>query len=112
MESEQSGTEKGLRYNKGKLPYHLLPEDAVAEVVKVLAQGAEKYADWNWARGLKWDSETAASLHRHLAAWKRGEDFDEESGQHHMAHVACNALFLLHYHLTGKGEDDRYSYSG
>lgn len=100
----------GLRYNAGKLPYHLLPDDAIQEVVRVLQKGAEKYAERNWQNGLKWDSECASSLQRHLAAWKLGEDNDSESGLPHMAHVATNALFLLHFAINGTGEDDRYAY--
>lgn len=100
----------GLRFNSGKLPYHLLPDDAIQEVVRVLQKGAEKYAERNWQNGLKWDSECASSLQRHLAAWKLGEDNDAESGLPHMAHVATNALFLLHFAINGTGEDDRYAY--
>lgn len=100
----------GLRANEGKLPYHLLPDDAIEAVVKVLQKGAEKYAERNWQQGLRWDSQCAASLQRHLSKWKMGEDIDEESGEPHVALIATNALFLTHFHLTGKGEDDRYDY--
>lgn len=100
----------GLRDNAGKLPYHLVPHLAVREVVKVLQFGATKYADRNWEKGLKWDSQCAASLDRHLAAWRRGEDFDPETGLPHVAHIATNALFLVHFHVTGTGEDDRVLY--
>lgn len=97
----------GLRFNEGKLPYHLLSTEAVEEVVKVLQFGATKYAERNWEKGLKWDSGVASSLQRHLAAWKRGEDFDGETGLHHMAHIMCNAMFILHYQLNHTGTDDR-----
>jgi hypothetical protein len=35
-------------------------------------------------------------------------DYDDETGLHHMAHVACNAMFLVWYALKGGGTDDRY----
>lgn len=97
----------GLRYNDGKLPYHLLSDIAIQEIVRVLGKGAEKYAERNWERGLKWDSQCCASLQRHLAAWKMGEDNDPETGLSHLAHIATNAMFLLHFHMTGTGTDDR-----
>lgn len=97
----------GLRYNQDKLPYHLLSNEAIEEVVKVLQFGATKYAERNWEKGLKWDSGVASSLQRHLAAWKRGEDYDVETNLPHMAHIMCNAMFALHYFLNHTGTDDR-----
>jgi hypothetical protein len=97
----------GLRYNEGKRKWSLVPWNALEEVVKVLEQGATKYAPFNWQKGLSW-TETYESLQRHAVSWISGEDKDKESGNHHMAHVAVNALFLLWFWLTEKGTDDRY----
>lgn len=36
-----------------------------------------------------------AAAMRHLTQWQSGKILDEESGQHHLAHAACNLLFLL-----------------
>lgn len=96
----------GSRSNAGKPRWTLLPLDALAAVVEVLEMGARKYAPRNWEKGLSW-SETADSLLRHLVTWHRGERFDPESRQPHLAHVACNALFLLAHELRGIGTDDR-----
>lgn len=97
----------GLRDNKGKLPWHLLPVEAMEEIVKVLQFGATKYAPENWRKGLSWD-ETYDSLMRHLIAWKRGEKVDPETGLPHMAHVLTNAAFLMSFELTNTGTDDRW----
>lgn len=96
----------GLRYNVGKLRWGLLSWPAMAETVKVLEFGAKKYAAWNWTKGLSWTG-CFESLQRHLQAWYMGEDKDPETGLSHMAHVACNAMFLMHFILTGTGKDDR-----
>lgn len=100
---------KGLRYNTGKLPYHLISPLATRELARVLGKGAEKYAERNWENGLVW-TECEGSLERHLEKWKLGEEYDPESGCLHMAHVLCNAMFLLHFQLTGTGKDDRPIY--
>lgn len=99
--------EKDLKKDAGKLPYDLLPLDAVEELTKIYQMGANKYAPHSWEQGMRY-SRVYAALLRHLFAWWRGEDKDQESGLSHMAHVAWNALALLTYTLRGKTEyDDR-----
>jgi uncharacterized HAD superfamily protein len=49
----------------------------------------------------------AASMKRHIAAFERGEDFDEESGLLHMAHAAWNALAIVSYYKHRPEFDDR-----
>lgn len=56
-----------------------------------LTLGAVKYAPWNWAKGMPY-SRVVDSLERHLQAFKAGEE-DED----HLAAVAANAMFLIHY---------------
>ena len=97
----------GLRDNAGKPRYDLLEPHAIAELVRVFTAGAAKYKAHNWLRGMDW-SKCDASLQRHLAAWRMGEDRDPETGCLHMAHVAWNALALVSYKLLGLGVDDRF----
>lgn len=85
----------------------LLPLEALTEVSKVLAFGAKKYADNNWRGGFKFTRVLGATF-RHLFAWATGENKDPETGLSHLAHAACNVLFLLTFELTGTGEDDRW----
>lgn len=96
----------GLRYNEGKRRWGLLSWPALGELVKVLEFGARKYDSWNWSKGLSW-SECFESMQRHATAWYCGEDRDPETGLSHMAHVLCNAMFLVHFILWGTGKDDR-----
>lgn len=98
--------DKGLRFNEGKTRYDLIPTFAQEQYAKVLTVGANKYAERNWEKGMKW-SKVIASMERHLAAFKRGEDFDSESGLLHMAHVMCNAAFLTEYYKIYPQGDDR-----
>jgi hypothetical protein len=97
---------EGVKNDSGKLPVDLLPVDALEEIAKVLQFGAEKYEPRNWEKGMKWSRIYAACI-RHLWAWFRGEDQDQETGITHLAHSGCCVLFLISYHLRQVGEDDR-----
>lgn len=78
----------------------------VGEAALVLAYGAQKYAPWNWAKGMPW-SVCFGSAMRHVYAVERGESIDAESGLHHYGHYTCNLLFLAHYAEYYPEGDDR-----
>ncbi len=84
----------------------MVPAYAQEEYVQVLTMGAKKYGDNNWRKGMKW-SNILSSLERHLAAIKKGEDRDLESGFLHTAHIMCNAAFLSEYVISYPSGDDR-----
>lgn len=56
-----------------------------------LRLGAEKYTERNWEAGMSF-SRCVASMERHLVAFKMGKH-DED----HLAAIAVNAQFLIHY---------------
>lgn len=82
--------------DSGKTRMDLLPFDALEEVAKVMTFGAKKYRPDGWKNVPDGVSRYEAALLRHLAAIKRGESHDAESGLSHVSHMACNALFLVH----------------
>lgn len=86
----------GLRFNQGKLRWELLPDKALEPMIRVLEYGAKKYTDNNWQKGLVLP-EILACLQRHLVALKSGETHDEESGQPHIGHILCNAMFYSYF---------------
>lgn len=94
---------KGLKYDGDKIRMDLLPFIALKEVGKILTFGADKYADDSWQEVKNGERRYLGALLRHLTAVELGEEFDQESGLHHYAHMACNALFLLYLKLK-KGE--------
>jgi len=98
--------DEATKHDKGKLPYDLLPSDAVEEILQVLDFGRSKYGGRNWELGMDW-SRPFAALMRHMWAWWRGEDRDPESGLSHLAHAGCCLFFLLAYNKRGVGADDR-----
>lgn len=66
----------------------------IEDVVKVLTFGAKKYKDYGWREVKPFKERYLSALMRHVAAWSSGEIFDKETGQSHLDHVICNALFL------------------
>ncbi len=88
----------GRKNDADKLALDLLPPDALEAVGRVLTYGAQKYEPRNWENGMRWGRVYAAVL-RHLFAWWRGEEKDQESGLSHLSHAACGVLFLLAYSL-------------
>lgn len=75
----------------GKPRYDLIPSKALERVAGLYARGAEKYDEWNWAKGIP-VSRNLASLDRHLNQYIQG-DRDED----HLAAVVWNALAIIHY---------------
>jgi len=97
------------KFDDAKLRWHLMPEAALEEVLKVLEFGAKRYGDLNWlehADEVQWTRYMNA-LERHLKRFKRGTDKDPDSSNYELAHIACNALMLLTLQLKNKGTDDR-----
>jgi len=98
--------EQGLRFNTGKTRLDLIPAFANEQFGKVLTKGSEKYSERNWEKGMSWDK-VISSMKRHVAKIERGEDYDEETGLLHSAHVMCNAAFLTEYYKIYPQGDNR-----
>lgn len=96
-----------VKADHGKAEYHLIPHETLEAVGRVLKNGAEKYDEHNWRKGMKWSRLFNATM-RHMWAFWRGEDLDRDSGEPHLAHVLANVMFLLSYQVNQNGEDDRY----
>jgi hypothetical protein len=96
----------GARYNGGKADLSLIPLCTLEDEAKVWMYGKEKYAAWNWAKGMDWSIPFACMM-RHMAAWQRGEENDPESGLPHLAHAMCNLRMLTLYSKTFTEGDTR-----
>ena len=96
----------GARFNQGKPDYSLIPLYTLAGEAQVWAYGKQKYAAWNWAKGMAWSIPFACMM-RHMAAWQTGEECDPESGLPHLAHAMCNLRMLTLYAVNYKEGDDR-----
>lgn len=77
-------------------PYDLVPFQEITEAFARVAEfGAQKYAVWNWSRGIP-RVQLLCSLLRHTFAYLRGENTDKESGYSHVDHILWNAAVLAH----------------
>lgn len=88
--------ETGIKHDGDKLRLSLIPPQLIEGVGQVMQFGAKKYKRNNW-KNLDDPTRYLDALMRHLEAYRRGEEFDEETGLPHMAHLATNAGFLLFF---------------
>lgn len=95
------------KFDQGKARLDLLPVTSLVQIAEVLTDGAKKYGDHNWRKGFVWSRLYSAAM-RHLTAHLNGEDKDPETGRSHLAHAACNLMFLLEFEAYNLGTDDRY----
>lgn len=92
------GTATGVKLDTGKVEMSLLMQGcayAVRKVAEILTFGAKKYTRNGWQTVPDAERRYTDALYRHMNAIHSGELTDPESGLPHMAHVACNAMFLL-----------------
>lgn len=94
--------EAGRKFDGGKPQYGLIPPAALKETVKVLTLGASKYDKHNWKKVPDAQARYYDALQRHLWDWFSGEQTDPETGINHLAHAACNIMFLLERDLASE----------
>lgn len=97
---------EGRKDDTGKLRMDLVPVPAIRAMARGFGYGADKYEAWNWTKGLS-TGRLYGALLRHLTAWWDGEDFDPESGLHHLDHVLCCAAMLQGTVEHKLAQDDR-----
>ena len=98
-ESLQKSTEtfRAVRdSDRGKSRPDLVSPFALERIGNCLQKGAQKYGERNWAKGFP-VSRSMVSLHRHLMKYMQGDDSED-----HLAAVAVNAIFVLHFEEMSK----------
>lgn len=99
--------EEASRDNAGKPEWGLVDFDALEPMVRVLEFGKKKYGESNWRKGgkLLTSVKILESLMRHTFAILRGELRDKESGELHIGHIMCNAMFWSRLHGLDKHKE-------
>lgn len=106
-------SDSGIKFDGEKPDYSLIPPFALEELAKLLTFGAKKYAPNNWQK-VKPKSRYYAAMARHMNQYMQAvlnnnkkEEYDEDSGIHHLICVACNAMFLME-HSTRYSVDEPF----
>jgi|GEM_PF-2882215 len=102
-------TGDNMRLDAGKVQFERLPPEALFALAELYTNACNKYPQdggRGWEKGMSW-GRCFGSMMRH--AWKfwRGEDYDEETGAHHMVAVMWNAVAIYIYAVRKVGTDDR-----
>lgn len=106
----EPNTAGGMKYDGDKPRMDLLLTgcpNALEAVSSILTFGAKKYAAHSWQTVPQGDERYLAALLRHLTAVGKGETLDSESGMLHLAHAACNALFILELELRKASDGNK-----
>lgn len=107
---KEQKVEAGTKEDAGKLRLDLMPFTSMMGMATVLTDGASRYGDRNWEKGISWGRVFGALL-RHLFAWWFRIDLDEKSRLHHLDHALCCLAFLRHYTIFNQDKDDRPYYA-
>jgi hypothetical protein len=105
IKDSQTATTGGRKFDGGKPQYGLLPPLALKATVDVLTFGAQKYEPDNWKFVPDSKRRYFDALQRHLWQWKEGEEIDQESGMHHLAHAMCCLMFLYEHDVKYSKEE-------
>lgn len=84
---------QGKKFDTDKVDWTLMPWKELEQVLEILEFGAKKYSKDNWKNVEPARYEKAAM--RHLISYVTGEKKDSETNKSHLAHLICNALFLM-----------------
>ena len=91
----------GMKYDKDKLDWSLLPLGPIKELIKVLAFGEKKYSRDNWQLVENPQQRYYSACMRHLIEWQEGRKKDKETKLPHLAHALCCIVFLLWFDMRG-----------
>jgi len=98
----------GVKYDDNKPKFSLIKQDALMEMVAVLTYGAKKYSPDNWMHLDNARQRYFDAANRHLWQWFGGEERDEESGLHHLAHAMSSLMFIIQMDINKEKEMDSW----
>lgn len=92
--------------DKGKARLDLLPPVALYSMSEAFTFGVDKHGEDSWRRGISLRQRFGSAL-RHLFKWMMGQDYDEESGVHHLGCAMANLAMILESVILNPALDDR-----
>ncbi len=112
----------GKKDTEGKLRFDLIPPEVLEEYAKILTDGAKKYSERNWEKGLKLQEHHLGAALRHINKWQKGEDINKEiiwdkikkvfitTENNHMSHALWHICAIVTQIARGRKDlDDRRS---
>ncbi len=90
-----------------KDPLDYLEPTADSAIARALKSGGEKYGRGNYRKSDILITTYVGAIRRHVAAWHSGEDYDPDTGLHHLAHIGASVHVVLGAMDAGTLVDDR-----
>ena len=87
--------ERNLSAKSKKVDLTLVSSHANEAEARVLELGDAKYSRRDYLNQPNYDQDAMRALLRHVGEVMKGNQYDEESGQHHLAHVRANCGIIL-----------------
>lgn len=85
---------------EGKGRPDLISPFALTRISKLYENGAKKYGDRNYEKGMPFSRYTA-SMFRHVIAWMKGDETED-----HLSAIAWNAFSIMHHQELGELQFD------
>lgn len=92
---------------RAKAQVQLFPPAGIILGSDAMVHGATKYGSYNWRSGSVELMTYLGAILRHTLALIDGQDFDEESGKLHLAHILATAAIIADANSCGVLTDDR-----
>lgn len=93
----------GMKENRDKRDYTLLPWKTINEVVDIMQYGAKKYSRDNWKKVPS--EEYIKASFRHIISHLMEEDYDKESSFSHLSHAICDLIYACENHFPNSNKD-------
>lgn len=88
-----------IKHDNGKNRLELIEPEFIEGIGKIVTFGAAKYQPHNWKKASSPEDRDRifGALLRHLLAYHKGDHIDDETGESHLYHAACNLMFLDYF---------------
>lgn len=97
MSSSGPEAPTNLKFDENKIRYSLVPPLGIQQIASIMTFGAEKYLPHSWQNVENGQERYLDGLMRHVEAFRLGEDLDDDTKMHHLAHAGCCLFFIMHF---------------
>ena len=92
-----------MKSDKGKPRPSLIYYSFIKELCKVREHGIAKYGNKeDWRETENYQERYLEAIFRHIFLYAEGEKNEDESGLNHLAHAACDIMFLIEGEKNGR----------